>query len=219
MGRWTRDQLIVAYGLYCQMPFGKIHSKNSIIINVAKKIDRTPSALAMKMLNFSSLDPAIVESGRSGLGNASVLDREIWSEFHKNWEQAVTNAQMILEQDEPQASETDEVDYFSDDTERMVLARRNQSFFRSSVLASYRSRCCISGLSHPKLLVASHIVPWRSNKQNRLNPKNGLCLSALHDRAFDLGLISVSPAYKIQVSKNLKKLPFRRVWAQCTVGD
>jgi predicted restriction endonuclease len=52
----------------------------------------------------------------------------------------------------------------------------------------------------PQLLVASHIVPWSKDKENRLNVRNGLCLNALHDRAFDVGLIWISDEGKIQVS-------------------
>ena len=62
----------------------------------------------------------------------------------------------------------------------------------------------MSGVSEPRLLIASHIVPWSKDKQNRLNPSNGLCLSAIHDRAFDKGLISVSSDFRILVSRVLQ---------------
>ncbi len=62
----------------------------------------------------------------------------------------------------------------------------------------------MSGLRVPKLLVASHIVPWRMDTQNRLNPSNGLCLSALHDRAYDQGLMTVFPDFTIAVSRDLQ---------------
>jgi predicted restriction endonuclease len=57
----------------------------------------------------------------------------------------------------------------------------------------------------PKLLVASHIVPWSKDKKNRLNPSNGLCLSAIHDRAFDKGFISITDDWKVVVCKELQK--------------
>jgi predicted restriction endonuclease len=62
----------------------------------------------------------------------------------------------------------------------------------------------MSGVSDSRLLVASHIVPWASDQHNRLNPRNGLCLSALHDRAFDKGLITLNDDYEIIISNNLK---------------
>ena len=63
----------------------------------------------------------------------------------------------------------------------------------------------MTGLSVPELLVASHIVPWSADPKNRLNPHNGLCLSALHDRAFDAGLITVTAKHVIKVSSRLLK--------------
>ena len=63
----------------------------------------------------------------------------------------------------------------------------------------------MSGLSDSRLLVASHIVPWSKDKSNRLNPSNGLCLSALHDKAFDKGLITLTDDYKVVVSDQILK--------------
>jgi len=79
---WTKEQVKLAFHLYCQIPFGKIDSRNKEVISLSNSIGRTPSAVAMKMLNISSLDPAITSTGRVGLGNASALDREVWAEFH-----------------------------------------------------------------------------------------------------------------------------------------
>ena len=53
----------------------------------------------------------------------------------------------------------------------------------------------------PELLVASHIIPWSVNAENRLNPRNGLCLSALHDKAFDKGIIAISDECTVRISK------------------
>jgi len=63
----------------------------------------------------------------------------------------------------------------------------------------------MSGLAEPRLLLASHIVPWRADQANRLNPANGLCLSALHDRAFDQGLITLEDDFTITLSEQLRQ--------------
>lgn len=63
----------------------------------------------------------------------------------------------------------------------------------------------MSGLSESRLLIASHIVPWSKDKANRLNPSNGLCLSAIHDKAFDKGLITLTDDFRIVVSEELKR--------------
>jgi predicted restriction endonuclease len=155
----------------------------------------------MKMLNFASLDPLIRASGRSGLGNASEGDRLAWEDFAANREAAADEVERRLEAvgvaEPPDASPSP-----PDPTEaiRLVRQRRGQRFFRLSVLASYRSTCCISGVTDPRLLIASHIVPWRDDERARLDPRNGLCLSSLHDRLFDAGIITVTPALRIRVS-------------------
>jgi predicted restriction endonuclease len=56
-----------------------------------------------------------------------------------------------------------------------------------------------------ELLVASHIVPWAEDESNRLNPKNGLCLNALHDRAFDRHLMWVDGDLSIHFSPRLRE--------------
>ena len=90
---WTHQQLLVAFNLYCQMPFGKMHSRNPEIIKYAELIGRTPSALAMKLTNIASLDPAITSTGRKGLQGASVADKIMWEEMQADWEQFAIKSQ------------------------------------------------------------------------------------------------------------------------------
>ena len=82
--------------------------------------------------------------------------------------------------------------------------RRGQQFFRQSILNAYGVRCCISGINVPRLLVASHIKPWGDFPDDRLNPKNGLCLSSIHDAAFDSGLITLDEEFRVVLSKQLR---------------
>lgn len=210
--KWDRNQLKLAFFLYCQLPFGKLHSKNPEIIQLAELIGRTPSAVAMKLVNFASLDPAITGSGRVGLSGASKLDREIWAEFHADWEAMEEECELLRSRfgavdEAPASAELIELpeDFVGETRQALVQQRKKQSFFRKAVLASYRGRCCMSGVSDPRLLVASHIVPWSADKANRLNPSNGLCLSALHDRAFDGGLITLSNDLTVICSEGLRK--------------
>ena len=86
---------------------------------------------------------------------------------------------------------------------REVKVRVFQDFFRKAVLAAYEDRCCITGIKQRELNNASHIKPWKDDEDNRTNPQNGLCLNALHDRAFDKGLITILPNFKIQISRHL----------------
>ena len=210
--RWTKEQLKLAFHLYCQLPFGKLHSRNPEIIQLAKLIGRTPGAVAMKLVNFASLDPAITSTGRKGLEGASNLDREIWDEFHADWEALAVESELLRRKLDADTQPLDDAEEqlmpedFTGETRKVVTEKRiKQSFFRRAVLSSYRGRCCMSGLSEPRLLIASHIVPWSRDKANRLNPSNGLCLSAIHDRAFDKGLITLTDDFKVLVSEELKR--------------
>ncbi len=215
-GLWTKEQLKLAFHLYCQLPFGKLHSRNPEIIELASLIGRSSGAVAMKLVNFASLDPTIRSSGRKGLGNASALDREVWGEFHADWETLAIECALLTQQLRAQhkqpdvvvldESELEGLDDFTGETRQIVTTQRiKQHFFRRAILSSYHSRCCMSGLSEPRLLVASHIVPWSADQANRLNPSNGLCLSAIHDKAFDRGLITVSEDFKILVAEELMR--------------
>ncbi|MDX7081665.1 HNH endonuclease [Serratia marcescens] len=206
---WTREELLIAFTLYSQIPFGKLHSKNPEIIHYAKLIGRTPSALAMKLVNLASLDPYIIESGRSGLKGASNTDRELWKEMSQDADLFNQQCQTAMEHlDKPAAPEFDEEpkDFSGRDKFSTVKTRVDQNLFRKNVLEAYEYRCCITGLEEPALLVASHILPWSHSIEQRLNPSNGLCLSILHDKAFDRGLITFNENFELVLSPQLKKL-------------
>ncbi|HEV2133377.1 MAG TPA: HNH endonuclease [Terracidiphilus sp.] len=208
---WSRGQLIVALKLYCETPFGKMHARNPEIVRYANVIGRSPSALAMKLTNFASLDPQITSTGRHGLRGASQADREIWEELTSNWKQL---AQEIAAVDFSFANrhptnfevKLDAQSYVGETKSTVVQARIGQSFFRNAVLSAYDFKCCITGMSVAELLVASHIVPWKDDRANRLNPRNGLCLSAMHDRAFDLGLIAISQDLRVLLSTRVRRM-------------
>ncbi|MDZ4255330.1 MAG: DNA (cytosine-5-)-methyltransferase [Sulfuritalea sp.] len=214
-GRWTKEHIKLAFHLYCQLPYGRIHGGNPEIIELARLIGRTPDAAAMKMLNIASLDPAITSTGRVALGHASALDNEVWDEFHADWEKLALECDALRRALAGKDQETKPIDHVQDEIlvpddftgeTRQVLTQQRvkQQFFRRAVLSSYRGRCCMSGVSEPRLLIASHIVPWSKDKTNRLNPSNGLCLSALHDRAFDAGLIALTDDFKILIADALQ---------------
>lgn len=205
---WTREELILAINLYCKLPFGRLHRLNPKVIHLSKLINRTPSSVAYKLVNFASLDPSLKARGIKGASNASKLDKIIWEEFYNNWEDLPYESEKLLAKIENKPIENisniDLTDLPIGKTRnRLVKIRVNQSFFRSSILASYNNTCCITGLNQSELLIAGHIMPWSEDKKNRLNPRNGIAINALHDKAFENGLITITPDFKIQVSSIL----------------
>ncbi len=209
---WTKDELILAINLYCKIPFGKMHRGNPDIIDLAKLINRTPSAVSWKLVNFASLDPSLQQRGIRGAVNRSKRDEEIWNQFFDDLETLSYESEKLLAKykgkklEESASIFLDDLPKEGKEKERVTRVRVNQYFFRLTVLAAYNFRCCITGLSVPDLLVASHIVPWAQDKNNRLNPRNGLCLNALHDKAFDKGFITISNDHKIILSKKIKSI-------------
>lgn len=88
---------------------------------------------------------------------------------------------------------------------RETKQRVNQGRFRKMILATYEAQCCVSGLNIPEVLRASHIVGWADDDKNRMNPTNGLCLSATYDAAFDRHLISFDEDLRMIFSPVLKE--------------
>lgn len=206
---WTREELILAFNLYCKTPFGKIHIRNPDVVELAKLIGRTPSAVSWKLANFARLDPALKLRNIIGATHGGDAEVRIWKEFHNNWEalsfeseQLLANLKHLSIKKLARISPDDPM-LEGKESEQIVRVRVNQNFFRQVVMASYGCRCCITGLAVPELLNASHIVPWAVDLKNRLNPRNGICLNALHDRAFDRGFLTITEDYKVKVSKKL----------------
>ncbi len=208
---WTREELIIAFNLYCKIPFGKIHIHNPEIISLAKILGRTPSAVSWKLANFARLDPSLQDRNIAGASHGSKLDAEVWNEFNSDWERLGFESEKLLAQKSgKQVEEVTDIEIFDlprvgKEREAVMKIRVNQGFFRKAVLAAYDFKCCITGLGIPELLNASHIVPWSKDKLNRVNPRNGLCLNAIHDRAFDRGLLTITPEFKIKISKSIKR--------------
>lgn len=133
---------------------------------------------------------------------------------YAQYEQEVVVADEIVAQERnPRTISTKLIAHFDvakegEDKISMTKQRKGQDYFRRMILANYGGRCALTGIDIPQLLLASHIIPWsdKSHKQHRLNPCNGICLSALYDKAFDKGLITISPDdYTVTLSSALRE--------------
>lgn len=206
---WTKDELILTINLYCKLPFGRLDSKTPEVIHLANLIGRTPSSVAWKLVNFASLDPSLKARGIKGASNSSKLDKEVWSEFYKHWDVLPYESEKLIAKLEHTTVEKlnnipeEELPKKGKTREQVVKVRVNQSFFRKSILAAYNNTCCITGIEQKELLVAGHIKPWGIDENNRLNPRNGIAINALHDRAFETGLLTITTDFKIKISSIL----------------
>jgi putative restriction endonuclease len=144
------------------------------------------------------------------------MDRVVWNEFYGRWDDLadafplseMNSADGFVKQSQ---SLRDSTAY---ETERLATRkeRRGQAFFRNAVLAAYDEKCCITGITQPELLRASHIIPWAVSSEKRLSPMNGLALNALHDAAFDWGLVTLDTKRRIVLSTQLKGHVPRRLF-------
>lgn len=142
--------------------------------------------------------------------HASKMNKTVWAECSSAGDELVEEATEVFlnhfDFEEPLSDDLKETIGFDlpegKEREVIVSMRVNQGFFRNTLLANYNSRYCLTGLSNKALLVASHIKPWKASdpKTERLAPDNGLLLNALHDKAFDRGLITITKDLKIAVS-------------------
>ncbi|WP_416866903.1 MAG: HNH endonuclease [Imperialibacter sp.] len=208
---WTREELIVALNLYLKLPFGKLHTGTPEIVALAQLIGRSVNSVAIRLNNFAHVDPFHQERGIKGLSGGIKQVQPIWNEFINNQEELLFESERILAEKESLSLEKkfekllSGTEHLKGETKiREVKTRVNQTAFRQMVLANYDFRCAMTGIDIPTLLVASHIIPWAQNEQERLNPENGICLSPLYDRAFDQGLLGIDGNYKIILSKGLR---------------
>lgn len=208
MGQWTREETIIAFNLYCKIPFNRSSKTHPLVVKYANIIGRSPSALNMKIGNIGRLDPDLKRQGITGLLHGAKLELEVWNEFYDNPEHLAFESERLIAQFSNQPIEelaNIQINDLPQGKEREVVVRQrvNQSFFRAAVMNSYNFRCCISGIQKSELVEACHIVDWSEDEANRTNPRNGLCLNPFFHKAYDKLLISITPDFNIVISDHL----------------
>lgn len=209
---WDRDELILALNLYLKLEFGQLHYRTKKIIDLAHLLGRTPGSIAMRLNNFASVDPYHQKRGVGGLPGGKKQVEPIWNEYMQDKELFLFQSEEKLVLKEHTTIEKKFEDILKGTEHLMgeykireVKTRVNQDVFRDIVIANYEGKCAVTGIDIQPLLLASHIIPWSENEQERLNPENGICLSAFYDRAFDKGYIGINEEFEILVSSQLKK--------------
>ncbi len=103
---WTREELILALNLYLKLPFGKLHSRTPEVIQLANLINRTSSSIAMRLVNFASVDPYHQNRGISGLSGGRKQVEPIWEEFINSKDDLLFESERILAEMENNNIET-----------------------------------------------------------------------------------------------------------------
>ena len=208
---WTREELILALSVYFQLPFGRLNHTTPEVKELARVLGRSENSAALRLVNFAACDPYIINSGRKGMTAGMSVCLPVWEEFSCDHERLFAEAQRIkaslLHQTIEKSLHITPQDLEGKERTAVIRQRVNQSVFRTMILSNYEERCAITGINIPELLVAGHIIPWAdSTPQQKLNPENGICLSALYDKAFDQGLITISPDdYSVILSAALRE--------------
>lgn len=219
--RWTREELLIVLNLYHKLPFGKITSRQPVVVDLAEKLGRTPASVSMKLCNLASFDPVLKLRGVGGLSGASALDREVWDEYHGDLAEMVPESQerfdALFTEAENESTEVipgtgirrvQRQPSGAAEAIRPAKQRRGQDYFRDIVLNNYDNCCAVTGLPIREFLIASHILPWRSHEAERLNVRNGIALNRLFDVAFDRHFLSFDDDLRLVFLPPL--LPFLR---------
>ena len=211
--RWTREEMILCLNLYLKLPYGQLDHRTPAVIELANLLGRSVNTVSIRLNNYASCDPQLQESGRASMEGGRKQCLPYWEEFDGNREELLFESEIILASYQNTTVEKkyeqeikDIPDGVKGETRiREVKTRVNQNVFRQIVLANYGGRCALTGIDIDELLVASHIIPWSDNEQERLNPENGICLSSMFDKAFDRGLISFQNNGTVIFSRKLKE--------------
>lgn len=223
MRPWSKEETIIAFNVYCKIPF-KASSKNHPLVKYyANILGRSPSALNMKIGNIGRFDPDLANRGITGLTHGAKLEQEVWDEFNTQPDHLAYESERLIAKFKGQTIEESawiSAEELPEGIDRIAVVKQrvNQSFFRSAVLNAYNNTCCISGISHPSLVEACHIADWSSDIRNRTNPRNGLCLNPFFHKAYDKHFISISPDYDLVISDqlmgNVSNVAFRKYLSQ-----
>lgn len=216
---WSPEETRAAFALYFTLPSGKWSKSTPEIVRLAQTIGRSPDAVVFKLGNLRARDP---QRPSKGLQNASMLDQKIWEDYAQDPESITRQAVRELESLTGSVAETPIPEYSEIDlplgAEREVVttARVNQTYFREMLIENYDARCCLTQLREPCLLVASHIKPWKaSTAEEKVAADNGILINALHDRAFDQGLMTLDDSgsrLRFVVSRKVRRDDASEKW-------
>ena len=180
---------MMAFALYIVLEPRECDDKGLDVQRLASFLHRTPSSVALKIWNIAAYDANRKACGRVGMKHGSKLDSQVWQWYAEDPDAFMkqcldvlrrallqanasnfTPAPLAPDRHSPLETATalliDEHAPTKEERPITMLQRVNQSYFRNSLLQNYHGTCCITGMQIPKLLIASHIKPWKASTPN-----------------------------------------------------
>lgn len=139
-------------------------------------------------------------------GLAAALIKLIGQDYDKSLAELREEARAQADQENDEQAETSlagRTDIGATEKDQLVKARRGQGIFKANVRLN-ETKCRVTGVSHVRHLIASHIKPWREcNDIEKLDGCNGLLLAPHVDHLFDRGYISFEDDGRLLISPKL----------------
>lgn len=207
---WTDLEDIACLYLYLSKGRKQIDDSDPDLVKLAKALGRTPGAVSFKSANFRFIDPY---SKGKGFEHGSKMDVKVWTEYADDLERAREVFDLFILSPDSSSEvistelKIDSKNYEIPDSYGKVATRASQFKIRSNALSIYGERCSLCRMDVPMLLVASHVVPWKSDQTIRGDPRNVILLCAMHDKMFDRGIISIDENYRVISSSKLHEYP------------
>ena len=119
---------------------------------------------------------------------------QLWSMVQERLDRRLTESTQVVNESEPAARYSDPI---------LVKHRLGQGAFRVLVTDSYQRRCAITGESTLPVLEAAHILPFAENGPNEVS--NGMLLRSDFHKLFDLGFVTVTQDFRVEVSPRIRE--------------
>lgn len=211
---YTEEQEILIIDLYTRTPTSQVKDSNPDIIALcdffnAHGYKSVVSGIRNKMENLKSVDPVYTVEGRVGRTKIRKSFKDLWlSELEIGFSDLDERVERAIEKIRSGTS--------SGNQQNTAWKHRvGQAAYRERVLASFDNSCCISGICTPGLIQACHIKPFKVCEKEglddqKMDVRNGLCMSLLHHKAFDEGLFTIDEEHRIFLSP---------VWEDLSMDD
>ena len=136
--------------------------------------------------------PPGIQQGKNYDSNDGARGQEIWTEV-----------QHRLQKSQPEWDESVLIQTERYGKPQIVLPRLGQGSFRVVVADAYERACAVTSSHIFHILEAAHIKPYKRDGSH--SPINGLLLRQDLHTLFDRGYVTVTPEYKLEISRRIKE--------------